>query len=993
MALYQPSNITPSSFAGIGADVIDVNDKVSISWQVNGTSAMTGFDISVYKNNTASTLVCTFSQTLSEPFYGTDEKGNPVFYVYEPGVTWASQSAQFVNGGSYKLKITQRWTENSVAHSVVQNSESVFITRTTPTLSVSPASGTIDSVAKTFTGTYSQAEGDAITWVRWVLSDSFGETLDDTGAIYTGVLSYTYDGFFDGETCTLACTVQTASGAVLTSRNIYNVSYVMAEQTGGITAYCNPDDSVTLSWAVGADIPGVPSADDYGTIVNGVLHLAANRSITWDTVNGSAMSFPSPYCFAWRGRIAETTTTEETINSGTWVVESSGTVTNTKNASKTTSSWTRNPSVSDNLNTTETFSVNASTRRTMDAYPIYTGNLNNIKAPEGYASDTITVSSQAPITDIRIWYGAALEIEIYKRTDLSYTVVLYSTTAKLGTSYSVTLKVTSEYYLASETKTASHTRISNPVVLSTSAQSATVNTEGSSGLAITALAYSSGTYTVTISYDYDNQSTQKYYYKYQDTLGVSGGTLTSASIVSTTADGGATVSANKTTSGSAQQNTYAVTVYSSTGSGSVTTTVRLTYTTTAPAVYKSTVTGTKTGATSAAVVSTTATSATVSIGANGSYTVIMRYSSATPRSAVIRFGMPSTMTLPDLATISDGTRTAVIYTDGANAVLTINSAEAASIPIPENAWNMLVVARASSMDAVFFDNGGVIIGQDADVIAGVMPSPVSSVRIDGEQDCDYVFISQNPSYNFAAVDYQPGWDANTLFYAAFATDLQAGTVTSSSSLSVALYRGNGTAFTPIGLFGSDVSAVRDYGIRSGQEYFYEMFYVTGDTYSDGARSETICRQFRQHTLIEAEEDPELTGVYHPVHIWRFRDNLDAGAYTNQNQPVLLDNFTKYPLWQPASPAARTGTLVALLGRFLNGEYIGDTAADMDALFALSSSVNPLFYRDIKGNLYMVRLSGPISQTIDNRTGKLAVSVSVPWVEVGDADGVKIYTEE
>ena len=92
MALYQPSNITPSTFAGIGGGVIDATDNVSISWQVNGTSAMTGFSIAIYQNNSSSTLVGTFSADLSPAFYGTDANGNPVFYVYEPGVTWASKN-------------------------------------------------------------------------------------------------------------------------------------------------------------------------------------------------------------------------------------------------------------------------------------------------------------------------------------------------------------------------------------------------------------------------------------------------------------------------------------------------------------------------------------------------------------------------------------------------------------------------------------------------------------------------------------------------------------------------------------------------------------------------------------------------------------------------------------------------------------------------------------------------------------------------------------
>ena len=61
MALYQPTNITPSTFAGIGGGVVDVNDRISLSFQVNGTSEMTGWTVTVYTNNAASTQVAQFS--------------------------------------------------------------------------------------------------------------------------------------------------------------------------------------------------------------------------------------------------------------------------------------------------------------------------------------------------------------------------------------------------------------------------------------------------------------------------------------------------------------------------------------------------------------------------------------------------------------------------------------------------------------------------------------------------------------------------------------------------------------------------------------------------------------------------------------------------------------------------------------------------------------------------------------------------------------------
>ena len=158
-------------------------------------------------------------------------------------------------------------------------------------------------------------------------------------------------------------------------------------------------------------------------------------------------------------------------------------------------------------------------------------------------------------------------------------------------------------------------------------------------------------------------------------------------------------------------------------------------------------------------------------------------------------------------------------------------------------------------------------------------------------------------------------------------------------------------------------------------------------------SDEICKQFRQYTLIEAEQDTEDDTVYHPVSVWRFRDNIEAGSVSNGNTPALLENFTRYPPWQPSSQEPKSGTLNALLSFFSEGEYIRETAEDMEKLYALSHSLKALFLRDMKGNLYMVKLSGPVSQTINNQTGMLSVTVSVPWIEVGDARDVKIIAVE
>lgn len=1026
MAIYQPTNITPSTFFGTSAGVVDADDNVSISWQVNGTSALIGFSVAIYENTTESALVHQFNYSLvNNPFYGTDEKGNPRFYIYEPGSTWAANGLS--NGNTYKLKITQIWKNNpgdsgEMQKQTYQNSDVIFVARAKPSVSVSPGSGTLSSVSQTFTGDYAQAQNDALEWVRWVLSDSAGNVLDDTGTIYTGVLSYTYDGFFSGQTYALKCTVQTSSGAEVSITNSYAVSYDTAEQAGGISLSCNADDSVTLSWAAGADIPGVPSASNYGTISGGVLHLAANRSIEWATVNGETMAFSSPYCFAWRGRIGENVTETETVNSGTWELWKTypESRTTTESHTMSTSAWRINPSASTTGTRTGTITIPVTTALiTQEKSQLSNrGQTLNVAIVGGeyhyknnpplrvetdvdivsyrlntafYNNGTNFVSfGDDAYVDIQQTGNRTLEVTIYTNLDEAYDKEIYATVyVTYGTyfvGYANTQVVSGDLNPREPVITYSPPDVGAIVALSGN----TLSFEGRSTI--------KGSYSVNYQYTYSLSPNNAYMAQWGGTLSASGGTLTSASIVSTTATGGATVSANRNTSGQYVQNAYAVTEYNANNTTATQTTIRLTYTVqvTGSESYRSIVTVTHTGAESVSIQSTTAQRATIEGRANGVYTVTMYNSSDAAKTAVVAFNTSRAMEMEDILVLSGGAREASLNVTNGDVVLSVGSVDAASVPVPAGAWYMLAVVRVGVMEVTFFRVNGGAISTDSDTFTPALPTPVSSVVLNGEQWCEYVYISQNPSFAFSG-NTEPDWNSDTLFYASFAQDLQAGTVgAAEETMSVAIYRREGTTLSPIGVFDTGVKTVRDYAIRSGVEYRYDMFYVTqtigGPVYSAGAGSSILCRQFRQHTLIEAEEDADNPGVYHPVNVWRFRDNVDAGGYTNQNQPVLLENFTKYPLWQPSSPAAKTGTLTALLGWFENGEYSHDTAAAMEKLFDLSSSINQLFYRDMKGNLYMVRLSGPISQTIDNNSPSLPVSVSVPWVETGDADGVKIYTE-
>ena len=140
--------------------------------------------------------------------------------------------------------------------------------------------------------------------------------------------------------------------------------------------------------------------------------------------------------------------------------------------------------------------------------------------------------------------------------------------------------------------------------------------------------------------------------------------------------------------------------------------------------------------------------------------------------------------------------------------------------------------------------------------------------------------------------------------------------------------------------------------------------------------------------MEATPDTTYENVFHVQKVWRFGNNMEFGSVSNGNTPSWLNNFTPYRYRQPATTSGKSGTLQALLSNAANGQY-NDTAQMMDELFAASLTTNPLFLKDMKGNLYMVSISAPITQTVDTQNGVQQVTVSIPWEEIGSTDGIAL----
>lgn len=249
MPLFMPTNISPSTLGALGNGTVDAEAGFTASWQVNGNVPMTAYEIKIMANSAESSVLYSTGKTaLFTPFYGVDEKGNPVFF--EKTITAGTLAgAGITNGNSYKMVITQWWSETE---SVTQQSASVFLCRSAPELKFFPLVTDADKPFKTVYGQYKQAQGDPIAWVRWRLISQNDplHPLDDTGNIATAKLEYEMNGLIDGEDYAVRCTVETVNGvAADTGWTAFSVKYGMAEISAETTATVMPALSgVKLQW-------------------------------------------------------------------------------------------------------------------------------------------------------------------------------------------------------------------------------------------------------------------------------------------------------------------------------------------------------------------------------------------------------------------------------------------------------------------------------------------------------------------------------------------------------------------------------------------------------------------------------------------------------------------------------------------------------------------------------------------------------------------------
>ena len=1060
MALYQPSNITPSTLAGVGQGTVAVSDAVAITWQINGTSALIGYQIDIISDN--GNITSTNYTTTGCPAYGTDAKGNITPFTYPVTGDWA-HIFDLYNGYQYKLKIYQfydyasisRFTisaaiskgqicqfgisgvyytfvcpENlasgtaidvhqgnllvfnfnnaghistayatlsssydttsvhisgtpltgvSVPEIVVQNSEVVFITRTPPTISFySPSS--ISTVARTFTATYSQAEGDSIKWARWQLKRGGvlgnGAIIDDTGEITTGVLSYTYDGFISGiGGYSIRLTIETENGVQATTGwKFFSVNYNVGTSLTGISAVCSDaDGSIEISWQAAHDIPGTATCDY--TMNNGKITTSGTGNITWDSMDGENLYFPGPVIsYAWKGDVyglfSQLPQTFQNNNTrcakfspdGSYLVISGYTSTDIYSVSGKTLTYQSTVNQSAQY---ITISPDGGTVVLDNKVYIHGVVITHVLS---YAFD-IPNGGQYPSAfspgGLYLFHGRY----IHKYQNVRITESLEITDAPATVNAIATYPANDSIRLVVIGNRIFTYYFDDTAALTQPDYFEELQINGATGLNVTGLAFTNGgrylaaiiSGSPAIFYNNIVMIPSLTFVRYLD----DNGAITDAKVIAGT---------------NAVHNS---------GDGYV-------------------------------AVSTISHGVQLFfVNRNGSSNYVgslLNNTTAVPEgSGLLDFNPTDNLLIsgyfnyfPILYYLPLGYSQLLLQLETDSAPVTVTQNEtnininldgfSTSSEIPFGTQGAIISMTPTEAMWQYFINN-VRINTDSDPVyedemsGGEMPG-VESVILPSGVTCDWIYITYNAHYDYT-VSQKPSYDGVALFFADFNGTLNGGSSDSSDTASNAIYRLDTETgvLTKLYTLPSYKIKIKDFGLRSMTDSKYRVYYLSAETgaYSSAAESGDVCKRLTSFYLIEAKEDADYDNVFHAVKVWRFGNNFSGGGVQNGNAPNFLANFTRYPLRQGTSVAPKSGTLTALLSNWSNNGY-EDNAKQMDELYELSLSQNHVFLKDTKGNLYEVHTSAPITQTVNTGTKPQEVSVSVPWQEVADAsDAVIIQT--
>lgn len=1064
--VYQP-NQTWAAWSGNA--ILDGNSykfRITQFFQENGTaykvpitsslSAGTTYYFSYSENGTTKYV----SFTVANAAYFVN--GNTIYFNFSHNAGWVATSgthSRAITDITFSVSETQpSGTQLSGAEAVssgdtfynqfftAQNSASSFITRTNPTLTITPLTETpVASATQSFTATYSQEQGDSINTVRWKLfnAEDMNAPIDDTGEISTSVLSYEYNGLFDGQSYTVICTVTTESGVTVASTLDFSVQYEQGTYTGDFTAQslCHEDANL-LKWDNIEGISGDDNPAGSAIVSNGQLILPENSTVTWserENEDGEMgdLNFSAPWTAVWNGELVGNQPFEHGTIEAPWEDESQENVVYFCNSFFT---FFQQKWLVALITVIDTSGAPLSLIDTRLYYYKINGNsisyVSYISIPQnGSIYPRLAYVSKSEkyfciISDINVLLYSVNATE--DGFSVNYLTVYSPIDAPLNISTCSGFSYDDKYMVINYYKNPVGSEAAMNLLVLLKIENNTfqevdkydaINMVNINTIGIDF--YPNSLYLFCHSYfRLSNDESSHYGYFICN--------ITDDKIVYTYAS--EYVGFNSV--GQFNNNgTFLLETGGYPGSG---------------------------GFDSEAVARLLTIDVVDGVPQIVSYETILdeendqgmaRGGGFSPNDAYIFIAIPRKIIIKDFVdelryeipseapyvveergafwTATDGSSFCTYfffrntveseyvwntqitqYVIPTQDIFSLNnqfqissmwhqiifSVDGVGGNLPSSSKNCLIALTPSALQVYSFLDGQYLGMQETAITYS--QQTISSAQLQGEQTCNYFSIIDGDGENIAQSlqdpDFVPQWN-NAQGYtvdllADFQYGLDGGTATETGT-GFRIYRrkSDGTENIELATLPSTTLSLRDYGIKSNESYIYDFYVYDANGAFMGVRSTEatpLKRQFKRFSLLSTQYN-ESDNCYHVVKEYQFSCNIQDMTVSNNSNKSYVQNFTPYPTVFQSTANYASGTLQALIGFVDPKAYkYWDSTQLMDELNALSTTTNTLFLKDMKGHLWMVDV-GTVQMTATQKTREMQVTISLPWTEIGDASDVSI----
>jgi hypothetical protein len=219
------------------------------------------------------------------------------------------------------------------------------------------------------------------------------------------------------------------------------------------------------------------------------------------------------------------------------------------------------------------------------------------------------------------------------------------------------------------------------------------------------------------------------------------------------------------------------------------------------------------------------------------------------------------------------------------------------------------------------------------------------------------------------------WDANTLLYAEFINNLNAGsivTVDPIESWNIVRFISGSTAPTVIA---SDLDAAitnyTDYTAVRPNTYYYRIFPITASAVLAFIQSNTVEMCYDYFAFLDPTTGDSFT----------FKLNIDSVGKTLNASCGLYEGFTQYPAKYQGVQRYNTIPFSALLGNVVSNVYTGDTVTMYDAFEGFITNGNLKYFKDRKGHIYKGDLQN-LTSNMDQKPVELPVTINFEFVQLG-----------